>query len=299
MSGQSKEPMALPILLPRVVGIAAAALVIAYAVTFRQLPTNEHPPAWGAFGDFVGGLLNPLVSTFTLIVAARVWQLQKHELAATQQELAIQRGQERFFDLMNIYFRTVDSISHTFVRSISVRSADVTDKVLRGELPPDRLYKEVGNELVSLIGKAAISQKIDELESLDDEDLNIPWRTQLSKAIEPPTEAASLALVSLKETWIEQQTNLHLTHYFNVVTLLLAEARHLLGAEEHHRYVALFVAQLHPDELVVLGYYMWLDPNGHALTRHAQTYGLLQNMTKRNRSLSSVLPQTAFARPSP
>jgi hypothetical protein len=42
---------------------------------------------WGAFGDFLGGTLNPLVSFLTLIVAINVWKLQKDELAATRQTL--------------------------------------------------------------------------------------------------------------------------------------------------------------------------------------------------------------------
>jgi hypothetical protein len=42
---------------------------------------------WGAFGDFLGGTLNPLVSFLTLIVAVSVWKLQKDELAMTRKTL--------------------------------------------------------------------------------------------------------------------------------------------------------------------------------------------------------------------
>ena len=103
----------------------ALGAVLAYAVTFWQLPATENPGAWGTFGDFLGGLLNPLVSTLTLFVAASVWKLQRKELTLTrkalkQTQLAMeeqaktaeqQRQEQRFFDLLNVYQRTVESIT--------------------------------------------------------------------------------------------------------------------------------------------------------------------------------------------
>lgn len=279
--------------------ITSGAVIFFYLWTFWRPTFSSVLEHWGQTGDFFGGILNPIVSFCTLVVAVAVWRLQKAELEATKQELKIQRGQERFFDLMNIYYRTAESISHVYVRDISIRSPEATLKVLCGEIPPEQLLKEVGNEVISHTGKAAIGHKLTELESLEDDEIEINWLDKVSKAINPPSDSTSNALDLLKSEWVSQQTNMHLTHYFRVVTLLLSEAKNLLGADEHHRYVALFVAQLTPDELVVLGYYMWLDFNGHELTSLAQTYGLLQNMTKRKRSLNSVLPPTVFARPTP
>jgi hypothetical protein len=51
------------------------------------ITTSTSQSIWGAFGDFLGGTLNPLISFLTLIVAINVWQLQKRELAATRQSL--------------------------------------------------------------------------------------------------------------------------------------------------------------------------------------------------------------------
>ncbi len=70
----------------------------------------------GQFGDYIGGLLNPLISCFTLIVAIMVWRLQKSEMAETKKALEDQaktseqqRREARFFDLMKIYQNTVDA----------------------------------------------------------------------------------------------------------------------------------------------------------------------------------------------
>ncbi|MEN9886242.1 MAG: hypothetical protein RL758_820 [Pseudomonadota bacterium] len=101
--------------------LAVAAIAIgAYAITFHKLPHNEAPAAWGQFGDFLGGLLNPIVSICTLVVAIAVWKLQRVEMEQTRNALTEQaktaeqqRQEQRFFDLLNLYHRTVDSISVT------------------------------------------------------------------------------------------------------------------------------------------------------------------------------------------
>lgn len=54
-----------------------------YALVFRNLPFTESPEQWGSFGSYLGGLLSPLISIFTLVVAIKVWNTQKAELAAT------------------------------------------------------------------------------------------------------------------------------------------------------------------------------------------------------------------------
>jgi hypothetical protein len=70
--------------LPVAAAVITACLVFAYVFIFHKLPLDENPSAWGTFGDYMGGLLNPLISLFTLIVAVQVWLLQKTELRETK-----------------------------------------------------------------------------------------------------------------------------------------------------------------------------------------------------------------------
>lgn len=52
---------------------------------------------WGALGDFVGGLVNPLISLSTLVVVAFAYLAQKEELASTVSALkdsAAQQGNQ-------------------------------------------------------------------------------------------------------------------------------------------------------------------------------------------------------------
>jgi Putative phage abortive infection protein len=70
----------------------AALLIAIYVAVFRTLPLKERPEAWGQFGDYIGGLLNPLISLFTLTVAVSVWELQRKALNIQKQELAETRN---------------------------------------------------------------------------------------------------------------------------------------------------------------------------------------------------------------
>ena len=51
----------------------------------RSLSTS--PSTWGAFGDFVGGILNPLVALSALFMLITSVRIQKKELAETRDAL--------------------------------------------------------------------------------------------------------------------------------------------------------------------------------------------------------------------
>lgn len=121
--------------LPWIAGILAIGLILGCVAIFRTQPINERPDAWGQFGDYMGGLLNPLIFLFTLIVAVKVWNLQKTEVMETRKALEDQgktaeqqRREQRFFDFLSIYRSTVESIKF----EIPTESGALT--VLRGTL---------------------------------------------------------------------------------------------------------------------------------------------------------------------
>ncbi len=85
---------------PWIVAIAFGIIVAAYIWTFRALPYNEKTDSWGQFGDLIGGLLNPLISLFTLLVAVSVWKLQKLELAETRDAIRAQTFDQFFMSVL-------------------------------------------------------------------------------------------------------------------------------------------------------------------------------------------------------
>ena len=129
--------------LPVIAGVLALLLIIGYVLTFKALPAGENPTAWGTFGDYMGGLLNPLISLFTLMVAMQVWTLQKTELLETRKaiekqgktaELQFQSSERARYEATYVSCRddviraittvadtssTGEAASRTFVRDLS------------------------------------------------------------------------------------------------------------------------------------------------------------------------------------
>jgi Putative phage abortive infection protein len=96
---------------PWIVAIAFGIIVVAYIWTFRALPYNEKTDSWGQFGDLIGGLLNPLVSLFTLLVAVSVWKLQKLELAETRDAIRAQTFDQFFMSVLASHRAMTEQVS--------------------------------------------------------------------------------------------------------------------------------------------------------------------------------------------
>jgi hypothetical protein len=204
----------------------------------------------GQMGDFFGGILNPLVSALTLFVAISVWQLQKKELKATQKALdeqaktaEQQRQEQRFFDLLNVYQRTVDSI--TFA-------------------------SQMNQSPVQHTGKGAIAELYrNNASSIKDFDAN---------GLHPATNHfPDQTNNDLKRIWNHETIAPLFDHYFRVIFHILTEAETLLG-DQNTRYIQLFRAQLSRTELIILGFNLWLNDESLNMIPLAEKYGLLKHL---------------------
>lgn len=50
---------------------------------------SEENGDWGTFGDYAGGILNPIIAGFAFYLIAKTYDLQKKELEATRELLKI------------------------------------------------------------------------------------------------------------------------------------------------------------------------------------------------------------------
>jgi hypothetical protein len=69
-----------------------AMVIVVYAYNFRDNSFSKDPANWGALGDYFGGILNPLISSMTLIYLVKTYLSQKEELRSSQ-EAASQQSQ--------------------------------------------------------------------------------------------------------------------------------------------------------------------------------------------------------------
>jgi uncharacterized membrane protein len=88
-----------------VIGVTASVVaIVTYAVHFRG-PLSNSVAEWGQFGDYVGGLLNPIFGFLGLVALLATLYLQRQQLQGSLQELKDSakslRAQEREWRIQN------------------------------------------------------------------------------------------------------------------------------------------------------------------------------------------------------
>lgn len=83
-----------------VIALVAAFVVGIYVNEFGELGLSDQVDHWGAFGDYVGGLLNPLVALAALILLAYSINIQRKELRESGLALTKQASHSR--DLVHL-----------------------------------------------------------------------------------------------------------------------------------------------------------------------------------------------------
>lgn len=76
--------------------LCLAFVIGAYILNFKSNTISGDPSNWGVLGDYIGGVLNPLISLFTLIFLVKTYLSQKEELhqseMAAKEQLKISRN---------------------------------------------------------------------------------------------------------------------------------------------------------------------------------------------------------------
>lgn len=240
-------------LIPFVVVIAGL-LIVVYILAFHKLPMLENPSAWGGFGDYIGGILNPIISFCTLLVAYSVWKLQKKEMADTKKALEDQaktserqRREQRFFDLLGLYNETVKGLIYedNHFNSIRTRHGKNAFFVAIKKLPEE--IKLVSKKYQNSEAGQIIYRKL-------------------------TTELWDSKIDYMTQEWSEVNENF--LPYFRVTLTILKELEDILG-EDHMRYAMLLRSQVTPSEACLLGYYLSLSESNELNKNLVKKYTFL------------------------
>jgi hypothetical protein len=103
---------------------------------------------WGAFGQYVGGLLTPLLGTFTLVGVLYIAHLQREVVAQARRS---QRGQRRHYRRRNferVFFRMLDTIDAHFAQtSIKFRTGELQQPVTGAGVRSQQLEEDGEDEI--------------------------------------------------------------------------------------------------------------------------------------------------------
>lgn len=253
---------------------AAVILASMYVGVFHALPWTADPSAWGSFGDYIGGLLNPFVSTLTLIIAIKVWAQQRQELEETKQAMKDQaetaqanRREQRFFDLMQVYQQTLDTFQDTTQRGDTRHGKPALDEWINGHIQLGGMTNTVALRGLQNPGESRKRANLDN------------WIDQA------------------RRHWIRPGVSEELNHFFRVVFRILRDAEDLLE-QDRYRFIRLFRAQLSQTELLLLGLNLWITEEGQKMLPIACNYGLLKHLPQCNLRdvLETELPPLVFGR---
>lgn len=234
---------------PYIAGGVLLVLVAAYVFAFYQNGWTKSPETWGQLGDYIGGLLNPLVAGFALLALVASVRLQKAELAATREELKEsrqamqeqaktaeqQRSEQRFFDLLGLY--------QDVVRNFSIED-------MQGKAAFKVWRRNEGLFIFSM----------NPLPNVDD----------LEK---PSGFNPNSYFYSVIGAW-DKNRNLF-SQYFSIIKAIFGELENLTG-EDHKRYGNLFRSQLSEDEVFLLTFEALLADREKDLKTIIGKYGLLK-----------------------
>ncbi|QDQ25641.1 hypothetical protein FNU76_04325 [Chitinimonas arctica] len=104
--------------------IVAAAILFtivtaAYAINFIGYPISEKPEAWGQLGDYIGGLLNPVLSFISIILLIKSLSLQIEANKGLEAELNNNEKREKIRAFESLFFSMIDSQKELF-KSFSI-----------------------------------------------------------------------------------------------------------------------------------------------------------------------------------
>ncbi len=71
-----------------IIAFACIAFYWLYFDYYRGYSLSSDPTLWGAFGDYIGGLLNPVVAFFAFVLLAKSVRIQQTELRKSTEALA-------------------------------------------------------------------------------------------------------------------------------------------------------------------------------------------------------------------
>src|SRR6185295_7194304 len=114
--------------------IAVVATLAAWIFLFRLYDEkfgsalSGNQATWGAFGQYIGGLLTPIVGIFVLVGVLYIAHLQRDALAEARRT---QRGQRRDYrrkSFQRVFFRMLDTIDARFEQTATGSSPEKCQK---------------------------------------------------------------------------------------------------------------------------------------------------------------------------
>lgn len=247
-----------------VVGVAVSAgvAVLAYVFVFHQAGWSPDPAAWGEFGDFLGGLINPIVGIVTVFLVFLSISIQRREFKQSNDALAAQNAAIR-----------LQSFEQTFFAWLS-NYRDLVSSVTSED--------RVGRDALLLMWATHLSRN-----PVRDRLRGMLTLQDYENAIRPgggiPDAETPKILELLLQSWqvIYNESEHHLDSMFRTLYRLIRwvdeRPETLLSADQKWHYISIVRAQLSRVEMLYL-FYNGFTGRGHRFAKYINKYALFDNL---------------------
>lgn len=255
-------------------------LFLIYHIYFYQihnLPAGG-PESWGDFGDFIGGLMNPVVGIFTIILLVRTLNKQQENakeaanaLTAQNKALQIQNFEQTLFKWLESYKNSLNEIATTKTdennNELTITGLDAVKHIYQINVT---IPKALHNYLLK---KEPKSEK--------------KWINICQDTIEETYQHVKRRVNRIHVL----RKNANLTRSIRLIYGLLRwiDSSSNINEEQRQFYANIIRAHLSEDELVILFYY-GLTPAGKKLVEYINKLAILDNLLGSNSSIiASIL----------
>lgn len=224
-----------------------------YQETFDESDISLEHDRWGTFGDFLGGIINPVVGIITIILLVLTLMSQRRELKEQRNQMALAAFEQTFFTWLNTYRDLVNRFRYLYSR--------MPEEVRYGIDGLEQATKDTNyRSNAEAIERSAFVSRAGGLGPTTSRGtyfstVAATWRRVYSKS-EPQLGAMLRTLFTLIR-WVDKNP--------------------ALTAQQKWDYVAIVRAQLSSPELRILFFNGFMPP-GQAFTQYVDKYALLDNL---------------------
>jgi uncharacterized membrane protein len=233
--------------------IVAMIAVGAYIANFFDRPISSETGDWGTFGDFLGGIVNPVTGLVTIVLLVLTLRSQQDELEEQRRQLAKQAFEQSFFGWTSSYRELISGLQFGSGTELDPRLTGVIalHEILRlGRAPSNE-------ETHSLITKM---QSVDATEQEEiratHRSSTVAWWERCFVSNEPQLGALIRTLYSLLR-WVDSHPNVSWVEKWDAVSIIRA--------------------RLSGPELRVI-YFNGFLHDGKKFNAYVQRYALLDNL---------------------
>ena len=240
-----------------------------YVNSFGTNNISLNPAEWGAFGDYVGGLVNPAAGIATVILVFLTLAVQRKELKATLTELKVANESAAKMSLEQSLFAWLANY-HSLISAIEIPNATVGRKALNTWYLQSLIPKKVispNEHYHPNFGLIGLNSQVEELLIR----LNTP-----KEGIMQIAPFLQQAIVNYQIIYRDNRTDLD-APFRTLFRLVRWVDESELTAPQKWHYVALVRAQLSWIEQVFL-FYNCMTVEGEKMALYANRYALFDNL---------------------